>query len=503
MSRPNILDHRGNPLPRAVPTPPVRARYDAAQTDDHNKRHWAWADNYSARAANTPEVRRVIRSRARYEIANNSYAAGIVETLANDLIGSGPRLQLTGDDAAANREIEAAWCEWSLASGLAGKLRTMSRARDGDGEAFGLLTLNPAMPTPIKLDVRLYEAEQVATPFQVPLDVYAVDGLRFDQYGNVTEYHFLQDHPGDFLAFYGALKYDVIPPDRVLHWFRRDRPGQWRGISRLAPALPLFAELRRYSKAVRLAAEVAANFSAVLQSELPPDSEEDEINPFTSTEVEPGMMVTLPAGYTMGQFKSEQPTTTYAMFKAEILNEIARSLNVPYNVAAGNSSSYNYSSGRLDHQVYYRSLEVDRCDLERVVLDRVFAAWLQMMALRSGIVPPGFVADHRWLWPGMANIDPEKEANATATQLQTYMTTFSDECQRQGIDPEARAQQIARDVALFQGLGLPSPYQAKQPAAPAGTGSATDGQTSDQGSGGAAPATAYQALVHRNGHPRS
>lgn len=72
----------------------LRARYDAAVTTHENRRHWASADGLSADAANSPEVRRTLRNRARYEVANNSYARGIVLTLANDLIGTGPRLQM-------------------------------------------------------------------------------------------------------------------------------------------------------------------------------------------------------------------------------------------------------------------------------------------------------------------------------------------------------------------------------------------------------------------------
>ena len=49
----------------------------------------------------------------------------------------------------------------------------------------------------------------------------------------------------------------------------------------------------------------------------------------------------------------QKPSTTYAEFKKELLNEIARCLNMPFNVAAGNSSGYNYASGRLDHQTYF------------------------------------------------------------------------------------------------------------------------------------------------------
>ena len=53
---------------------------------------------------------------------------------------------------------------------------------------------------------------------------------------------------------------------------------------------------------------------------------------------------------------------------------------MPFNVAAGNSSGYNYASGRLDHQTYYKSIRVDQAHLECVVLDRVLAAWLDEAA---------------------------------------------------------------------------------------------------------------------------
>ena len=87
----------------------IRARYDAAVSNDENRRHWANADNLSANAANSPLVRRLLRNRSRYEVANNSYARGIVSTLANDVIGTGPRLQMLTDNADANRFIEQEW----------------------------------------------------------------------------------------------------------------------------------------------------------------------------------------------------------------------------------------------------------------------------------------------------------------------------------------------------------------------------------------------------------
>ena len=87
----------------------MKARYDAAATTNENRRHWQHADDLSANAANSPDVRKLLRNRCRYEIANNSYARGLVLTLANDVVGTGPRLQmLTESTDLAKR------CRWNV-----------------------------------------------------------------------------------------------------------------------------------------------------------------------------------------------------------------------------------------------------------------------------------------------------------------------------------------------------------------------------------------------------
>jgi capsid protein len=236
--------------------PLIRARYDAAVTNAENRRHWANADNLSANAANSPDVRRLLRNRARYEVANNSYARGIVLTLANDVIGTGPRLQMLTEDAEANRRIEQEWMTWSRAVGLPEKLRTLRMARAQHGEGFATLINNPALPTPVQLDLKLIEADQVTTPDLFGREPNAIDGIIFDRFGNPVEYHMLKQHPGDPTGtLYG--EYIRVLARNVIHYFRRDLAGQGRGIPHITPALPLFAHLRRYTLAVITAAEIA------------------------------------------------------------------------------------------------------------------------------------------------------------------------------------------------------------------------------------------------------
>jgi lambda family phage portal protein len=445
----------------------IRAKFDSAQTTADNRRHWANADGLAANAAANPEVRRTLRNRARYEVANNSYARGIVLTLANDVIGTGPRLQMLlgdGADAGANQTIEREFAAWAKAVDLAGKLRTMRMARAQDGEAFALLVSNDALASPVKLDLRLVEADQVTTLDLMP-DVTkqnAVDGIVFDEFSNPLEYHILKVHPGSGKAVVGQ-EYDRVPAESVIHWFRQDRPGQSRGLPDILPALPLFAQLRRYTLAVIAAAESAANIAIFMKTSAPAGGEAAEVEPMATMEFEPNMAVFGPEGWEPSQIRAEQPATTYGEFKHEILNEIARCLNMPFNVAACNSSGYNYASGRLDHQTYFKSIRVEQAHVETVVLDRVLDAWMAEAVKVFGL---GAIDawPHQWFWDGHEHVDPAKEATAQATRLASHTTTLAAEYARQGKDWETELRQRAKEVALMKELNLT--VEQAQPKAP-------------------------------------
>jgi len=242
----------------------------------------------------------------------------------------------------------------------------------------------------------------------------------------------------------------------MIHVFRQDRPGQHRGIPEITPALPLFAQLRRFTLAVLGAAEAAADFAGIIYTDAPAGGEAEAVEPMDLVELERNMLLTMPGGWKMSQVEPMQPATTYAEFKKEILNEIARCLNMPYNVAAGNSSGYNYASGRLDHQTYYKSIRVDQAFMAEKVLDRVLAAWLWEYALEAGGPVSGrMLPDHQWFWDGHEHVDPAKEASAQETRLKNHTTTLAHEYARQGKDWEAELRQRAREMNLMRELGLP------------------------------------------------
>ncbi len=431
----------------------VRARYDAAQTTDENRRHWAMADGLAADQANSAQVRRTIRNRARYEAGNNGFAAGICHTLANDTVGTGPRLQLTRIGGAEARLVERLFAEWAEAIGLADKLRVMRFARAVDGEVFGLLHSNRHLAVPVQLDLRPIEADLIGSPGIEWPSANTVDGIVLSDDGIPLAYQLLRQRPGE------AASSQLIPAAAMVHALVTTRPGQHRGVSEFTPTLHIFAMLRRYTQAVLAAAETAADFAAVLYTDAPAGGEADAVEPMDRLPIDKRSMTTMPAGWKVEQFHPEQPTSNHEQFLHANLVEAARPWSMPLIIALGDSSNANFASGRLDQQVYYKALKVDQARWARQVLNRVFAAWITEARLLDGFLPerlraPGADWSHQWFWDGHEHVDPQKEANAQATRLASRTTTLADEYAKKGQDWEVQIRQIAHEQQELRRLGL-------------------------------------------------
>lgn len=434
----------------------VRSRYDSAQTSIDNTRHWTLADALSPDASNNAGVRRTLRNRARYECANNSYARGMVNTIANDTIGTTPRLQMLTMDEKGNEIVENEYSAWAEEINLAEKLRTLRKAKCVDGEAFAIFVNNPKLKSRVKLDIRIIEADMVTSPLTALTSIDDTDGIEFDQYGNRMFYHVLKEHPGGG-QYTSLLKTDKYKADMVMHWYRMDRSGQTRGIPEITPALPLFAQLRRYTLAVIAAAETAADFAAVLEATGPAVVSDSSVESMDVIELEKRMATVLPQGWKLSQVDAKQPSTAYAEFKHEILNEIARCMLVPYNIAAGNSEDYNYASGRMDHQVYYKSISVERYGLKTTILNPILQAWKNEAILISDYLPVSWRTikwDCDWFFDGHEHVDPKKEADAQDVHLSNLSTTYAAEYAKQGKDWRKELEQVAKEKALMQELGI-------------------------------------------------
>jgi capsid protein len=395
--------------PSPVTVRPMRARYDSAQTTEDNTKYFANADGLSARAANSPAVRQILRNRSRYEVANNNYAKGMLSTLANYIIGTGPTLQVLTSDDKVNEWYEKEFNGWARAAAWGAKLWTARHAQSVDGEAFGLFTTNRRLDTPVKLDLLLVEADRIGDGVTVSLDLRETDGLTLDEAGNVISYKLLPEHPGDlgFMAFSSPI---TVSADRMFHMFRVERPEQLRGIPDITPGLMLYPVLRRYTYAALHAAETAARISGVLQTKFSPE-EAPSVPELESMDLRINEWMTMPEGWELHQMKSEHPATTYPQFKKEVIIEAARGINMPAGIALGTSEGYNYSSGKLDHVGFFKSISIEQDAVERVACAPTLAKWHAEARMIPGYMPEAVreaIPEHSWIFDGQEIIDPRE-----------------------------------------------------------------------------------------------
>lgn len=458
------------------PYPRLEAGYDAAKTTNENRKHWAEADGLAPSSQLTPDVRRTLRNRARYECGNNAYAAGLVRTLVNDTVGRGARLQMQTDDERLNRAVEDLWREWAQGADWPLTSRILAGVRFVAGECFGVFRDSKRLARlglPVSLDLRLIEPDQVADPVGSYLFRTAGDeGIECDDDGEVVAYKVLKFHPGDHRIGAFSMEADRVPAENAIHWFVPDRPGQLRGVTPLAPSLPIFAQLRRFTMATLTAAEVAAMLAGIIeQGENGTQGEyaNSDARSYDTVELVRGMLLTLGPGQTAKQFKPEQPTTTYDMFVAAKLRECGRCLNVPYGKMAGDHSRYNYSSGRLDDAPYWADREIERQALEAKAFNPVFYRWLDFakFALPQLVKYEGkwWQLKHCWHYDAKPTSDPVKDATGDELNLTNATDTLSAIAARDGTTEDALLDARAATVKKFHDRGLePPPWLVGTPA---------------------------------------
>jgi lambda family phage portal protein len=452
------------PPAKAAAAPTVRARYDNALTTPENQRQWIGTDALSAKSANSFQVRRVLRNRSRYEVSNNPYLWGICLDNAAHLIGSGPTLKVLTDDAGYNREVEAAWKEWCQAVDLVEKLTTAKLARTIDGEGFLVFKTVEDLETPVKLWPADIEADQVTTYSPKNLAELWVDGLDLHP---VTQrpvrYHVLKTHPGDFyFPNMNPLESEKISADYVCHTFPKMRAGQVRGVPQFTPSLDLWVELRSYRRSVVGAAEIAADYAAVLEQDAEvgagdPDEDADtEYQPFKRVPLDRKGMAMLPPGAKLKQLEGKQPLTQYEGFHEKCVGEACRPLSFPVNLALGTSQKFNFSSSKLDFVNYFASLDRERERAEALQLRKLFRAWFAEAVLagwvrqRNGLATP----PHEWHWPGHPVLDPTADAQADAGRLSSGTSTYKQFWAARGYDWRDVMAQQAEEQAEIERLGL-------------------------------------------------
>ncbi len=438
-----------------------RRQWDAAATDRLTFSFLgAGADiNAELRAAIAP-----VRARARHLEQNDEYARRFLQLVETHVVGAaGFLLQVRaknrrGDpDRRGSEQVEAEFREWSRVADIAGQLtfpalcRLAVRTCARDGECLiRLHDVRPDADNPFGFALEVLDPARLDHQYQddLPGDRRVRLGVELAASGRPLAYHLLSQ---DLLS--GRTERVRVAAEDLIHLYLPEVPGQLRGISWLAAAMPGLNALAAYDEAAVTAARVGAAKMGFYKS---PDgglhalSEQQEDGELVE-DAEPGHFGHLPPGYDFLTWDPNYPHDQYADFTRQCLHRLAMGLGVSYAGLTGDLKDVNYSSiraGVLEEREHWMVLQqwfIDR------FLRPVYRRWLSAAVLNGRV--GGRLAQEeairrysqvswqgrRWPW-----VDPLKDIQAVVAAIAAGLKSPQQVAAELGVDIEEILDQIAR-----------------------------------------------------------
>lgn len=223
------------------------------------------------------QARSGLRDWARYLDENDGTAIGILDAIVNNVVGTGIEveplaLNRNGElHERTNRELAELWQEFREAPEVTGQVpggeldRLMCRSWMRDGEVFAVDRYGTNRVNRFGYALRLLEAD--FCPFGLERDEspQVRQGVEMDRDGFVTGFHFYKAHPGDswpWFADFGEMQ--RIDSGLVAHLKLAKRISQVRGASVLHAVIGRLEDIKNTEDYERVAMQVAAAFTAVI-----------------------------------------------------------------------------------------------------------------------------------------------------------------------------------------------------------------------------------------------
>lgn len=394
---------------------------------------------------------------------------GIVRRFQRNVVGQQIRPQArTGSDA-VNALLESQW------HARADRLDPVDQLPMGDWQAmvFGLaFTTGDTLIRPVIHDdaphvqFEVIEADRIqARPGARPQDPQGriVDGVERDRWGRRVAYHVTAVHPRDATRGLTRDDYQRRPADEFIHLGRIDRPGQSRAVTELHAVIGdlrdldflLQAGLKRLQIATSLAAFIKSGYGIedLLGEEGVSEDLATETENILKTVIEPGTIYRLEPGEEVQTLLPNFPSPELYPFIKTIAMRIGAALGITWEEILANYSEDNYSSARtglLDSRTTYVFLQ--RWFSVRV-LTPMWVRLHENLRLddpqRYDGVLPEMLRAVRWIAPGWAWVDPQKEVGADVDAYEAGHTTLQEIYARRGLFWEDEVSQGVKERAYL------------------------------------------------------
>ena len=462
-----------------------------------------------------------LRERSRDLLRNAPLAAGAVNTVVTNVVGTGLKvksqidrdvLKLTEGAADAwEAQTEREWRlffdspECDLARTLRGadQQELVLRQVMENGDVFVLMPTVARPGSPYGLKLQLVEGDRVCNRDGFKDSPTLAGGVERDRNGAPVAYHVLNQHPGSSFFRTGERTWTVVPAfgktgrRNVIHLFKMLRPGQSRGVPYLAPVIEPLKQLDRYTEAEIMAAVVSGMFTVFIKSEtgdtglspMEPTAETGGKDTDDDFKLASGAILNLAKGEEIQSANPTRPNAGFDPFVMAVLRQIGVALELPFEVLIKHFTA-SYSAARAALLEAWRFFRTRREWLAANFCQVVYENWMDEAVALGRIKAPGYFADPLlrkaylgadWIGDAQGQIDPVKEISAAEKRIFLGVSSVTEETAAiTGGDFERNIPLIKKERRLLIEAGLSGPTPKALPAGPANEAGAPSKQDETQ-----------------------
>lgn len=402
-----------------------------------------------------------LRNRSRELVRNNPYAKRAVSEIANNVVGTGiiptPKVDaiLTKNQAKKLKALFDTWadstdCDYDGHNNFYGLEHLVMHTVAESGECIVRKRFDTSRPVPLQLQV--LEADFIDTTkwqSETKDGGYIYYGVEFNKQGKVVAYWLYESHPGE-QVFTTNLQSVRVPSEEVIHVFKKERPGQFRGVPFGHSVMLRLKDFDEYEDAQLVRQKIASCFTLFRVKsnvQMVPGSVTSD-NDDRLERVEPGIIDDLLPGETITSATPPDAGATYDQYTKGVLRGIAAGYGMDYVTLTADLTGVNYSSGRMGWLMFHRNVEVWQWHMFIPMFGDKSWKWFMQIATILGYTKSELVPV-RWTTPARAMIDPTKEYEATKLAIRSGLKTWQEAIREQGLNPEDVLSQITQDRNNF------------------------------------------------------
>lgn len=427
--------------------------YEGAKT---GRRTGGWVTGGTSANAEIAPALALLRGRSRDLMRNNPYAVKARQAFVGNAIGTGISAKFEQQGDLWKRWIGGE-CDADGQHDFYGLQQLVAMTEFEAGECLVRLRWRrPDDGLSVPLQLQVLEPDYLDTLKSEALQNggWIMHGIEFDALGRRVAYWLYDQHPGDSAPLLKGLTSRRIPAADILHIYRKERPGQVRGVPRMAPVMLKLRDLDDYEEAELVRKGIEACFAAIVTSQSDDGATvTDRVTDASGNQIESlgaGMVYYAKPGQDI-KFGQPAPSGGYGEFTRDHKHAIAAGAGLTYELLTGDLSQVNYSSYRAGILEFRRTVEQYQWLTFIPMFCAPVAAAFQRAALlqsgrRSGAV--------EWTTPKWDWVDPVKDVAGELLEIAAGLKPWQESVRRRGYDPEVVLAQVKEDQEKFALAGV-------------------------------------------------